>query len=491
MAKDKAPQKLGRYKIVRELGKGAMGVVYEGLDPVIGRRVAIKTARRDVMESSGRADELMERFLREARSAGSLNHRGIITIYDADEEDDIAYIAMEYIEGGSLQDALAKKKRFSPEDVVAISAAICEALAEAHNAGIVHRDIKPANIMLLPDGGMRVADFGIAHVTDSNLTQEGAMIGTPHFMSPEQFMGQKVDGRSDIFSLGVIMYEMLTGEKPFGGEVLSTVMHRVIKVNPIEPRELNFAVGDCLSKVVMKALSKKPQNRYQNGREMAAALRESLKENPDPVITQVAAESEAPPAEQPQASAATVVAESLPDGAAPPPKPQTPTSKPPPPKTQPPPNHRGAAPPPAKRKALLVGGIGVVALAALIAVVAVFFRGKGPMIRKVDFSVWLADTQEAYLAAKTEQDYEKCAKDGTADVRILDPETGEELAYEQDVYASMISLKRPSKTIKWVCSKEGYEETSEEVRASAAFQEAGGAPPIVVVLKKKAEKPPE
>jgi len=506
MTKDEAPTKLGRYKIVRELGKGAMGVVYEGLDPVIGRRVAIKTARRDVMESSGRADELMERFLREARSAGSLNHRGIITIFDADIENGIAYIAMEFIDSGSLQDALTKKKRFSPEKVVEISAAICEALAEAHQAGIVHRDVKPANIMILPDGGIRVADFGIAYVSDSNLTQEGAMIGTPHFMSPEQFMGQKVDGRSDLFSLGVIMYELLTGEKPFGGEVLSTVMHRVIKVNPIEPKELNFAVTDCLSKVVMKALSKKPNDRYQTGREMAAALRESLKENPDPAITQVVLNRESAAPARESLHAATVVSEALPDGTPPGQSASVPdglrgsltgNSRP-----------QGAVitnfdptvTRPGKRKAMLVGIIGAVALIAFIAVVAVFFLGggktpatttptKGPTISKVDLTVWLFDTQEAYEAAKTGKDdsysgavkYDVKTKTGTANVKILDPDTGDVLADEKDVYMKIITLKRPAKNIKVVCSREGYTETSSEASAEVK----PGTVPIVVLLKKK------
>lgn len=188
------PERLGRYRVVRELGRGAMGVVYEGEDPVIGRRVAIKTARRDVLESSGRAEELMARFLREARAAGALNHPNIITIYDANEEGGIAYIAMEYVDSGTLQDIMAGKRRIGPEDAVRIGASVCQALAAAHDRGVIHRDIKPANIMMLADGTVKVADFGIAHVSDSSLTQEGAMIGTPHFMSPEQFMGRNSMG---------------------------------------------------------------------------------------------------------------------------------------------------------------------------------------------------------------------------------------------------------------------------------------------------------
>jgi serine/threonine protein kinase len=284
VADPKMPAKLGRYEVIRELGKGAMGVVYEGKDPNIGRRVAIKTARREVVEASGMADEMMERFLREAQAAGALNHPNIIIIYDAAEEDGMAYIAMEYLEGGDLGDIIDSRKRLGMDEIVEIGANICEALHVAHEHGVVHRDIKPANILMPTGKPLKVADFGIAHVSDSNLTQDGALIGTPHYMSPEQFMGQKLDGRSDLFSVGNILYELSTGEKPFGGEALSTVMHKVIKTDPVPPTELNFAIPDALALVIMKALSKRPANRYKTGNEMAAALRESLKENPNPAI---------------------------------------------------------------------------------------------------------------------------------------------------------------------------------------------------------------
>ena len=284
MAEHPEPTHLGRYEIVRTLGKGAMGIVYEGRDPNINRRVAIKTARLDVMAASGMADEMMTRFLREAQAAGALNHPNIITIYDAGEEDGVAYIAMEFLEGGDLREFLDSRKRLGISEVVEIGATLCEALAAAHEQGIIHRDMKPANIMMPRTGPIKIADFGIAHVSDSNLTQEGALIGTPHYMSPEQFMGQKLDGRSDLFSVGVILYEMLTGEKPFTGEALSTVMHHVIKTDPVPPSELNFAVSDALSQVMVKAMSKRCNQRYRNGHVMAAALREALKENPDPNV---------------------------------------------------------------------------------------------------------------------------------------------------------------------------------------------------------------
>jgi len=278
------PKKLGRYEIVRELGKGAMGVVYEGLDPNIGRRVAIKTARKDVMEASGLAEEMMERFLREARAAGNLNHPNIITIYDSAEEDGLAYIAMEYVEGGDLRETIENRRSLEIEGIAEIGATICDALAAAHDQGVIHRDIKPANILTPRNGPLTLADFGIAHVADSNLTQDGAMIGTPHYMSPEQFMGHKVDGRSDLFSVAIILYELLTGEKPFSGEALSTVMHHVIKTMPAAPSELNLNVPPSLDQVVLKGLAKRPAERYVDGRAMAAALREAIKPAPDACI---------------------------------------------------------------------------------------------------------------------------------------------------------------------------------------------------------------
>lgn len=275
------PEKLGRYEIVRKLGEGAMGVVYEGRDPKLGRRVAIKTARRELMADGAMADELMQRFLREAQAAGILNHPNIVTIYDVGEEGNMAYIAMEYLEGADLRDSIAARQRLSIEEIVNTGAVIAEALAVAHAQGIVHRDIKPANIFVQSGGGIKITDFGIARVSDSTLTQEGTLIGTPHYMSPEQFMGQRVDGRSDLFSTAVILYEMFTGEKPFTGEAISTVMHQCIKVDPIPPEELNFSVPKSLGRVVMKAMSKRADERYADGHALAAALRESIKPNPD------------------------------------------------------------------------------------------------------------------------------------------------------------------------------------------------------------------
>lgn len=282
-----SPQCLGRYEIVRELGRGAMGIVYEAFDPSIKRRVAIKTARSDAFTNPSQAGEMMTRFIREAQAAGALNHPNIITVYDTGEHENIAFIVMEFIDGGSLHDQFSASRRWDPAEVAELGASLAEALAAAHERGIVHRDIKPANIMLPEIGPAKIADFGIAHTRDSNLTNPGDMVGTPYYMSPEQFQGQKVDARSDLFSLGVVLYEMLTGERPFRGKSVNAVMNECLKNVPAAPQDLNIAVPPVLAHVIMKALEKAPLHRYQNGTAFAAALRESMKDIPNPAITKV------------------------------------------------------------------------------------------------------------------------------------------------------------------------------------------------------------
>lgn len=289
MPEEQVPRRLGRYEITRELGKGAMGIVYEGIDPNIGRRVAIKTARRDVLDASGYAEELMARFLREARAAGVLSHPNIVTVFDADEQEGMAYIAMEFLEGQDLRQVLRQRGPLPVEEVVRIIACVCRALGHAHAKGIVHRDVKPSNIMMLPDNTVKITDFGIARVSDSNLTREGALIGTPYYMSPEQVIGREVDGRADLFGAGVIAYELLTGEKPFPGEVVTTVMHNVLRTDPIPPRELNFAVSDALAAVVLRALAKDPRLRYQTGEAMAEAFETALRGGPGETSVMTAA----------------------------------------------------------------------------------------------------------------------------------------------------------------------------------------------------------
>jgi len=269
------PQKLGKYEIRRELGRGAMGIVYEGWDPMIARRVALKTVRREQLERS-EAEEILSRFQREAQAAGRLNHPNVVAVYDFGEDaDGTAYIAMEFVEGKELKEYFDQAERFSLPETVRLMRELLGALAHAHKHGIVHRDIKPANIFILSSGQAKVGDFGIARIESSNLTQAGSVLGTPAYMSPEQFMGQQVDGRSDIFSAGVILYQFLTGEKPFAGQ-LTTIMHKVLKEEPIAPSELNVQAPRAFDQVVRKAMAKRPEDRYQTAEEFAGALQQAL-----------------------------------------------------------------------------------------------------------------------------------------------------------------------------------------------------------------------
>jgi tRNA A-37 threonylcarbamoyl transferase component Bud32 len=268
------PQKLGKYEIRRELGSGAMGVVYEGWDPGIARRVAIKTVRRDQLDRA-EAGEILARFQREAQAAGRLSHPNIVGIYEYGEDDGTAFIAMEFIEGRELKDYFDANERFVLSEIGRIMVQLLAALGHAHQNGITHRDIKPANIILLKDGTVKVADFGIARIESSNLTQAGTVLGTPAYMSPEQFMGQTVDGRSDLFSAGVILYQFLTGDKPFTG-TLTTIMHKVLKEDPPAPSELNVQVPRPFDALVSQALSKRPEDRFQNAQAFAAAIDSAL-----------------------------------------------------------------------------------------------------------------------------------------------------------------------------------------------------------------------
>jgi serine/threonine-protein kinase len=276
------PDTLGKYKILRELGRGAMGVVYRGFDPFIEREVAIKTLRTDAIDGKEKA-VLLERFKKEAQAAGRMNHANIVQIYEYGEDADQVFIAMEIVQGVELRDYLEDGSRFSMESIVAMMGELLEALGFAHKHGVVHRDIKPGNIVVLPDGHIKIMDFGIARLESSTLTQAGTVLGTPSYMSPEQFMAQRVDPRSDLFSAGAILYELLTGEKAFPGNAFSTIMHKVLKEEPPPPSELNVLVTPHFDLVVRKALSKRPDARYQNAAEFADALRRALAgESPSP-----------------------------------------------------------------------------------------------------------------------------------------------------------------------------------------------------------------
>ena len=289
------PQHLGKYEIRGELGRGAMGVVYDGWDPSIGRRVALKTVRRDQLEG-GEAEELLSRFKREAQAAGRLSHPGVVAVYEYGEDAGTAFIAMEFVEGRELKDLFDKDERLPIGETVRIMTQLLEAIGHAHVNGIVHRDIKPANVFLLKDGRVKVGDFGIARLESSNLTQAGSVLGTPSYMSPEQFMGQTVDGRSDLFSAGVILYQFLTGEKPFVGSV-TTIMHKVLKEEPLAPSELNFQVPRAFDGLMKKALAKRPDERFQTAQEFSAALQAAAAghvASVDATLTAAAAEATLP-----------------------------------------------------------------------------------------------------------------------------------------------------------------------------------------------------
>jgi len=263
---------LGRYEIVDELGRGAMGVVYKGEDPKIHRTVAIKTLRLSDFEDNV-VEEVKERFFREAESAGLLTHPNIVTIYDCGEEQDLAYIAMEYLDGETLEEFARKDRLLPVRETLSIVAQVAEALDYAHGRGVVHRDVKPANIMRLRDHGfIKVTDFGIARITSSSKTKTGVVLGTPSYMSPEQISGKKVDGRSDIFSLGIVLFEMLTGQKPFEGEDLTALMYQIAREPHPGPRSINPRIPPVVEKIIGKALKKDPAERYQRASQMAAHL---------------------------------------------------------------------------------------------------------------------------------------------------------------------------------------------------------------------------
>ncbi len=262
---------IGKFEIRREIGRGAMGVVYEGYDPLIKRVVALKTIRADQLTGDDPA-AVIARFRREAQAAGRLNHPNIVAIYDFGEDNGVWYIAMELVQGRELKECFETNERFRIADIVRIMLQILNALDYSHRQGVIHRDIKPANIFLLPDGSVKVADFGIAHIESSSLTQVGSVMGTPSYMSPEQIMGLPVDGRSDLFSAGVILYQFLTGERPFSGSA-TTTMQKVLKEEPLPPTTLNVQLPPAMDAVVRKALAKRADERFQTAQEFADALR--------------------------------------------------------------------------------------------------------------------------------------------------------------------------------------------------------------------------
>jgi serine/threonine protein kinase len=269
-------KQLGRYRIIGELGRGAMGVVYRALDPVLDRTVALKTIMLgdDVQER----EDFHSRFFQEAKAAGRLNHPALITIYDFGEEGSLAYMAMELLDGTELSKRMVQGA-LPLTEAVSIAEQVAEGLAFAHDNGVIHRDIKPGNITLLSRGRVKIMDFGIARLKTSDLkTQLGVRLGTPKYMSPEQSSGGSIDHRTDIFSLGIVLYEMLTGARLFQGENLTQVLHNVATFMPPPPSRLKPEVPSLLDLVVMRALAKKPGDRYGSAWEMADDLRNCLQE---------------------------------------------------------------------------------------------------------------------------------------------------------------------------------------------------------------------
>ncbi|MBI3449454.1 MAG: serine/threonine protein kinase [Acidobacteria bacterium] len=271
-----SPTRIGRFEIVRELGRGAMGLVYLAHDPKIDRKVAIKTIQRNPALGDTEADESKQRFLREAQAAGKLIHAGIVTIFDVGEDQGFSYIAMEYIEGSTLETATKPGGLLPIEQVVRMVIQACAALDYAHENRIVHRDVKPANLMVIGGKQLKITDFGLAKNPSANLTSAGTLVGTPNYMSPEQIMGRALDGRSDLFSLGVVLYELLTGDRPFGGDTISTIIYKILHEIPKSPEIVNPRVPAALTQVILKAIDKDPAKRYQSGHEFADALQAYL-----------------------------------------------------------------------------------------------------------------------------------------------------------------------------------------------------------------------
>jgi tRNA A-37 threonylcarbamoyl transferase component Bud32 len=269
---------LGRYEIDHELGRGAMGTVYVGHDPRIGRTVAIKTMALTEEFEDRQVDEVRRRFFQEAETAGRLNHPNIVTIYDVGEEHDLAYIAMDCIKGESLDKHIRPDELLPLKDVFSIGAMVADALDYAHGQKVVHRDVKPANIIYdQVSGQLKVTDFGIACLTDNSKTRTGTVLGSPFYMSPEQISGQRVDGRSDLFSLGVTLYQLMSGKLPFEADSLTTLMYKIANDKPVPIRKVRGDLPACVTRLINKALQKDPQERYSSGNDMAEAIRRCAK----------------------------------------------------------------------------------------------------------------------------------------------------------------------------------------------------------------------
>ncbi|MBV9758196.1 MAG: serine/threonine protein kinase, partial [Alphaproteobacteria bacterium] len=273
-------EKLGKYEIRGVLGRGAMGVVYDGWDPLIQRRVAIKTIRLLHEDEDAEAAEGLARFRREAQAAGRLQHPNVVGVYDYGETGEFAYLVMEFVDGRSVKAALDAQERFPIPEVARVMRDLLDALQYSHEHGVVHRDIKPANMMLTPAGRVKVADFGVARIESSSMTQVGTVIGTPAYMSPEQLAGQTVDSRSDIYSAGVVLYQLLTGDRPYHGNNLTSIYHQAMNAEPVPPSKLAVTVPPAFDPVVARAMAKRPGERYATAAEFAGAIDAAATESP-------------------------------------------------------------------------------------------------------------------------------------------------------------------------------------------------------------------
>jgi serine/threonine protein kinase len=265
-------EQIGRYQVLEELGRGAMGIVYKAQDPAIGRTIAIKSIRLNELTDEDERVRLRERLFREAQSAGILSHPGIVTIYDIAEQDGMAYIFMEFVNGPPLEKMLKHEQTPDKETLLSIFRQVAAALDYAHKKGIVHRDIKPANIMIHEDGTAKVTDFGVAKILSQSMTVSGTMMGTPSYMSPEQVQGGAISGRTDQFALAVIAYEVLTGEKPFSAEYIPTLLYKIVREEPAAPQRLNPTLGPQVEAVLRRALMKDPVERFESCTEFVNAL---------------------------------------------------------------------------------------------------------------------------------------------------------------------------------------------------------------------------
>ena len=392
-ATDQMPQTIGRYQIQDSVGFGAMGAVYKAFDPLIKRTLAIKTIRLDIPRQSPQYKNFIERFYHEARISGTLSHPNIVTLFDIGEEGGLPYLAMEFVEGETIASILDRGVRFKPEKVIALVSQIGSAIDYAHGKGVIHRDIKPSNLILYDGDKVKVTDFGIAKLADAEMTQSGTLLGTPSYMSPEQAMGEKIDGRSDIFSLGVCAFEMLSGEQPFPGSNVTAILYKLVHVDPIEPAnlEMHGLVPQKWHEVMSRVLAKSPDERYQTATDFVQDLEyclgawfgsamgeETISESGRPVRAGVAAvaaaASGAPPVPRSkQASAKTLppvpvggdaatvhlkpvarVGDSMPKPPAPPPRPAAPPAAATPPQ---PPAPRNPSSPASSRPGMDTGTV--------------------------------------------------------------------------------------------------------------------------------------